>query len=64
MTWRKQVKKNFKHIEKSRYNFGGNLRPNYILLYPRLKETIQIQGQIKSKDIIKFLMGHFNLIMG
>jgi len=34
----KQAMKDFKHIGKSSCNFGGNLKPNYTPLYPRLKK--------------------------
>jgi hypothetical protein len=39
-TWRKQV-------GEYNCNFRGNLRPNCTLLYPKNRESMQIQDQIK-----------------
>jgi hypothetical protein len=45
-TWRKQTEEDYKHLEKSSYNFEGNSRPNYTPTIPKTKETMQIQSQL------------------
>jgi hypothetical protein len=71
--WQKEDEEKFKYIEKSSCNFGQNLELNRTPLYLKLERQYRFkvklnyywinQKKIKPSDIIRFLIGQFDLIM-
>jgi hypothetical protein len=73
-TWEKLVKEGFQTYWKIKLQFWTNCKPSCTLLYPKLERQWRFKIKlndfwinllkIKPKDIIRFLIGQFDFIIG
>jgi hypothetical protein len=73
-TWEKLVEEGFQTYRKIKLQFWTNCKPNCTLLYPKLERQWRFKIKlndfwtnllkIKTKDIIRFLIGQFDFIIG